>query len=63
MLDETAYTLNDAGFAAVFSLCPGPVPLADAVEHAARYLALTTEQVVRCMQPASHGNASDSDDC
>ena len=63
MLDETAYTLTDAGFAAVFSLCPGPVPLADAVEHAARYLALTTEQVVRCNQRAWHGNASDSDDC
>jgi glycerate 2-kinase len=63
MLDETAYTLNDVGFAAVFSLCPGPVPLADAVEHAARYLALTTEQVVRCNQRAWHGNASDSDDC
>ncbi len=63
ILDETAYTLTDAGFAAVFSLCPGPVPLADAVEHAARYLALTTEQVVRCNQRAWHGNASDSDDC
>jgi len=50
MLDETAYTLTDAGFAAVFSLCPGPIPLADAVEDAARYLALTTEHVVRSMQ-------------
>lgn len=63
MLDETAYTLTDAGFAAVFSLCPGPIALADAVEHAARYLALTTEQVVRGTQSAGHANASDSNDC
>ncbi len=50
MLDESAYTLNDAGFAAVFTLCPGPVPLTDAVEHAARYLTLTTEQIIRCIR-------------
>jgi len=50
MLDQTAYTLNDAGFTAVFSLCPGPIPLADAVDNAARYLTLTTEQIMRCTQ-------------
>jgi hypothetical protein len=34
----------------VFSLCPGPIPLADAVDNAARYLMLTTEQIMRCTQ-------------
>ncbi|MGD8935750.1 MAG: glycerate kinase [Thiogranum sp.] len=63
MLDESAYTLTDAGFSAVFSLCPGPVRLTDAVEHAARYLAMTTEQVIRCRQSAWRGDSSGSNDC
>ncbi len=49
-LDESAYRLHDAGFDALFSLCPGPVSLQQAVENAARYLAQTTEQVIRCQQ-------------
>lgn len=54
ILDDSAYRLQDSGFSAVFSLCPGPVPLQQCMEHAARYLRLTTEQILRCLQlPAS----------
>jgi len=35
------------GIAAYFSVCPGPVPLADALAHAAEYLTACTEQAVR----------------
>ncbi len=51
-LDKTAFQLHDVGFQAVFSLCPGPVSLEEALENAADYLANTAEQVVRCFQPA-----------
>lgn len=51
MLDDTAFQLHDAGFSAVFSLCPGPIPLQQAVTHSADYLARSTEQVLRCLQP------------
>jgi glycerate kinase len=50
MLDDSAYELNDAGFAAVFSLCPGPIPLQQAVANTAAYLARSTEQAMRCLQ-------------
>jgi glycerate kinase len=49
-LDESAYRLQDAGFAALFSLCPGPVDLQQAIENAAIYLSHTTEQIIRCQQ-------------
>lgn len=49
-LDDSAYRLHDAGFDALFSLCPGPVELQHAIENAATYLARTTEQVIRCRQ-------------
>jgi glycerate kinase len=49
-LDDSAYQLHDGGFTAVFSLCPGPVPLQQVIEHAARYLELCTEQIMRCLQ-------------
>jgi len=50
MLDDSAYELHEAGFSAVFSLCPGPVPLQQAVAHTAAYLARSTEQAMRCLQ-------------
>lgn len=50
MLDESQGSLNEAGFDAVFSLCPGPVPLAEAIDNAALYLQQTAHQVVRCQQ-------------
>lgn len=50
MLDETACRLHEAGITAVFSLCPGPVPLDDAIRHGGNYLARATEQVMRCRQ-------------
>ena len=49
-LDESAYRLHAAGFDALFSLCPGPVSLQQAIENAAPYLSQTTEQVIRCQQ-------------
>lgn len=50
MLDDSAFQLHDAGFSALFSLCPGPVPLPQAMAHSADYLARSTEQVLRCLQ-------------
>ena len=49
-LDESAYRLHEDGFDALFSLCPGPVSLQQAIANAAPYLAQTTEQVIRCQQ-------------
>ena len=42
-----AFEGGDTGIDAVFSLCPGPLPLENAVANAAAYLADTTEQVIR----------------
>lgn len=54
MLDDSAYALTDIGFNAVFSLCPGPVSLEDAIRNADHYLRNTTQQIIRCQQlPAS----------
>ncbi len=39
--------LHAAGLTAVFSICPGPVPLATAMDNAAAYLQAATEQLVR----------------
>ncbi|MDD2236513.1 MAG: glycerate kinase [Kiritimatiellae bacterium] len=39
--------LRKIGIQAVFSICPAPVPLAVAMEHAAEFLADSTEQVFR----------------
>jgi glycerate kinase len=39
--------LDTLGINAVFSLCPGPVSLEDAMENASNYLERTSEQVVR----------------
>lgn len=39
--------LHAIGINAVFSLCPGPIPLAEAMADAARHLAAATEQAVR----------------
>ena len=39
--------LRDVGIDAVFSLCPGPVPLDKAMSRAAEYLSHATEQAVR----------------
>ena len=47
-LDDSAYALHDAGFTAVFSLCPGPVTLEQAVQYAEKYLAASAEQIIRC---------------
>jgi glycerate kinase len=54
MLDDSVYRLHDSGFSAVFSLCPGPVPLQQAIDHAAQYLLLATEQIMRCLQVSLH---------
>ena len=47
-LDKSAFQLHEIGIQAVFSLCPGPVSLDEALANAADYLANTAEQVVRC---------------
>jgi len=39
---------------AVFTLCPGPVSLEDAMTNSATYLEQTAEQVARAF-PAHHG--------
>lgn len=57
MLDDSAYELHEAGFSAVFSLCPGPVPLQQAVTHTAAYLARSTEQAMRCLQAGALAGA------
>jgi glycerate 2-kinase len=62
MLDDTAFRLYDAGFSAVFSLCPGPVPLQQAVTHAADYLTRTTEQALRCLLAGGRDTASSGRD-
>ena len=49
-LDDSACSLADIGFDAVFSLCPGPVSLEEAIKNADRYLQNTTQQVIRCQQ-------------
>jgi glycerate kinase len=59
MLDDSAFRLHDRGFTAVFNLCPGPIALNDAMEHAAKYLALVTEQVMRCLQLSRRNGAAD----
>jgi glycerate kinase len=40
--------LHAIGIDAVFTLCPGPITLAEAMADGARYLAAATEQAVRC---------------
>lgn len=40
--------LHAIGIDAVFTLCPGPIPLGEAMANGARYLTSTTEQAVRC---------------
>jgi UTP--glucose-1-phosphate uridylyltransferase len=47
-LGDDAGVLNTHGIDALFSLCPGPLTLDDAIEHAAALLADATEQIVRC---------------
>ena len=49
-LDDSAYALHASGFSAVFSLCPGPVTLEQAIARSGDYLAATTEQIIRCWQ-------------
>ncbi len=39
--------IHSTGFSAVFSLCPGPITLNDAIKNAAFYLTNTTEQAFR----------------
>jgi len=51
-IDDHTGQLHEAGFDALFSLCPGPVSLDQALAHAADYLANTAEQVMRCRQTA-----------
>ena len=46
-LDESAHQLHEVGFDAMFSLCPGPLSLQQAMENADALLARTTEQVIR----------------
>ncbi len=48
-LDDTAFDLHDAGFSAVLSLCPGPLPLEQLMQHSSHYLARSTEQALRCL--------------
>ena len=40
-------TLHEVGFTAVFSICPGPVTLQQAMNEAEKYLATSTEQAIR----------------
>ena len=47
-LGDNLGELHDAGFSALFSLCPGPVPLEQAMSGAAVYLSAATEQALRC---------------
>jgi UTP--glucose-1-phosphate uridylyltransferase len=47
-LGDDAGLLNAHGIDALFSLCPGPMALDDAIEHAGELLANATEQIVRC---------------
>lgn len=41
-------TLHEIGINAVFSLCPGPITLKEAMNNSAQLLEETTEQAVRC---------------
>ncbi len=40
--------LHNMGITAVFSICPGPIPLADAMAKGDEYLARVSAQVMRC---------------
>jgi glycerate 2-kinase len=40
--------LHEAGFSAMFSICPGPVSLQNALENAESYLEEAAEQMLRC---------------
>lgn len=53
MLDDSAGELHDAGFSAMFSLCPGPLTLQQAMAHGAEYLSRSTEQAMRALQAGS----------
>lgn len=46
--------LHDLGINAVFSLCPGPVSLAQAMASGGDYLATVAEQVVRAFLAGRH---------
>ncbi|MFP7754448.1 glycerate kinase [Thermodesulfobacteriota bacterium B35] len=47
-LGEKLEDLHRCGIDAVFTICPGPVSLEEAMQHSADYLATACEQVVRC---------------
>lgn len=49
--------LHAIGIDAVFTLCPGPVSLADAMRDGARHLSIATEQAMRCFLAAGTGPA------
>jgi glycerate kinase len=46
-LGERIEALHEVGIDAVFSLCPGPIPLEQAMERGEEYLALVAEQATR----------------
>jgi glycerate kinase len=46
--------LHALGIDAVFSLCPGPVTLSQAMAECSRYLAAAAEQAVRCFLAGRH---------
>lgn len=52
-VDDELGELPDMGLSAVFSICPGPISLADAMAKGDEYLARVSAQVVRCFLSAS----------
>lgn len=54
-IGERITDLQGIGIDAVFSLCPGPMTLEQAMEAGPALLQAATEQVVRCFFSASHG--------
>ncbi len=46
--------LHNMGISAVFSICPGPIPLEEAMEKGDEYLARVSAQVIRCFLAAPY---------
>jgi glycerate kinase len=57
-IGERISELHAIGIDAVFSLCPGPVSLQEAMDHAAGFLTQTSEQVMRLFLAARTRGAS-----
>ncbi len=50
------HELEEVGIIAVFSICPGPISLSQAMKDASRYLAQSTTQVIRFFLRSRQGN-------